>query len=243
MLGFIAENDRDGLTGIISWRDIPRYAEKNAFFLDVRTPEEFELGALPGAVNIPHTALRNHLHEVPKDRTIVINCGMGLRAYLAERILRQNGYKDTVNLSGGFMTYKVTQDELLWLTDLKKAESRSGFTAEERDTDKPLLHESTENKLQEANSAEGNEQTVFINACGLQCPGPIMQLKKAMEQVPNGGIAVIQASDPGFARDVQSWCGLTGNQLIESKREKGLITARIRKGIGTEKEIAITETK
>ena len=112
MLGFIAENDRDGLSTVISWRDIPQYAEKGAFFLDVRTPEEFQLGSLPGAVNISNTALRNRLAEIPKDRSIVVNCGMGLRAYLAVRILRQNGYTDVVNLSGGYMTYKAVQDEL-----------------------------------------------------------------------------------------------------------------------------------
>ena len=112
MLGFIAENDRDGLTTLISWRDIPRYAEQGAFFLDVRTPEEFSCGALPGAVNIPHTALRSRLNEVPKDRPVVINCGSGLRGYISDRILRQNGYKNTVNLSGGFMTYNAVYDEL-----------------------------------------------------------------------------------------------------------------------------------
>ena len=116
MLGFIAENDRDGLTNIISWRDIPHYAEKGAFFLDARTPEEFDLGALPGAVNIPHTELRKRLNEVPKDRPIVVNCGMGLRGYLAERILRQNGYTNTVNLSGGYITYRTVQSELSRLT-------------------------------------------------------------------------------------------------------------------------------
>lgn len=112
MLGFIAENDRDGLSTVISWRDIPQYAEKGAFFLDARTPEEFQMGSLPGAVNISNTALRSRLAEVPKDRTIVVTCGMGLRGYLAVRILRQNGYTDVVNLSGGYMTYKAVQDEL-----------------------------------------------------------------------------------------------------------------------------------
>ena len=111
VLGFIAENDRDGLTSIISWRDLPRYTEQNAFILDVRTPEEFALGSLPNAVNIPHTALRKRLNEVPKDRPIVITCGLGLRGYLADRILRQNGYTNTVNLSGGFTTYKIVQTE------------------------------------------------------------------------------------------------------------------------------------
>ena len=112
MLGFIAENDRDGLTTVISWRDIPRYKEQGAFFLDARTPEEFGCGAIPGAVNIPHTSLRTRLNEVPKDRPIVINCGMGLRGYITERILRQNGYKNTANLSGGFMTYNTVHSEL-----------------------------------------------------------------------------------------------------------------------------------
>ena len=112
MLGFIAENDRDGLTTVISWRDIPRYKEQGAFFLDARTPEEFSCGAIPGAVNIPHTSLRARLNEVPKDRPIVINCGMGLRGYITERILRQNGYKNTANLSGGFMTYNTVHSEL-----------------------------------------------------------------------------------------------------------------------------------
>ena len=112
MLGFIAENDRDGLTTIISWRDVPRYAEQGAFFLDARTPEEFSCGTLPGAVNIPYTVLRSRLGEVPKDRPIVINCGSGLRGYTAERILRQNGYRGTVNLSGGFITYNAVHNEL-----------------------------------------------------------------------------------------------------------------------------------
>ena len=112
MLGFIAENDRDGLTTIISWRDVPRYAEQGAFFLDARTPEEFSCGTLPGAVNIPYTVLRSRLGEVPKDRPIVINCGAVLRGYTAERILRQNGYRGTVNLSGGFITYNAVHNEL-----------------------------------------------------------------------------------------------------------------------------------
>ena len=244
MLGFIAENDRDGLTSVISWRDIPRYAEKNAFFLDVRTPEEFELGSLPGAVNIPHTALRNRLSKVPKDKTIVINCGMGLRGYLAERILRQNGYTDVVNLSGGYITYKTVQDELLWLNDPQKAARAAGASEAGTDTNGGSAASGNAGGAGSASASQPESgQTVFVNACGLQCPGPIMQLKKEIERLPAGGILEIQASDPGFARDVQSWCGLTGNQLLESTREKGVITARIRKGSTEKQETVVKETK
>ena len=244
MLGFIAENDRDGLTSVISWRDIPRYAEKNAFFLDVRTPEEFKLGSLPGAVNIPHTALRNRLSKVPKDKTIVINCGMGLRGYLAERILRQNGYTDVVNLSGGYITYKTVQDELLWLNDPQKAARAAGASEAGTDTNGGSAASGNAGGAGSASASQPESgQTVFVNACGLQCPGPIMQLKKEIERLPSGGVLEIQASDPGFARDVQSWCGLTGNQLLESTREKGVITARIRKGSAEKQETVDKETK
>ena len=244
MRGFIAENGRDGLTSVIAWRDIPRYAEKNAFFLDVRTPEEFELGSLPGAVNIPHTALRNRFSKVPKDKTIVINCGMGLRGYLAERILRQNGYTDVVNLSGGYITYKAVQDELLWLNDPQKAARAAGASEAGTDTNGGSAASGNAGGAGSASASQPESgQTAFVNACGLQCPGPIMQLKKEIERLPSGGVLEIQASDPGFARDVQSWCGLTGNQLLESTREKGVITARIRKGSAEKQETVVKETK
>ncbi|MEL3907172.1 MAG: CoA-disulfide reductase [Treponema sp.] len=119
MLGFVAENDRDGLSHIISWHDIPHYKENNAVFLDVRTPDEFSLGSVPDAINIPHTELRERLGELPLNRPIVVLCGLGLRGYLADRVLRQNGFTDTVNLSGGYTTYKAIDSERKFLGIVK----------------------------------------------------------------------------------------------------------------------------
>ncbi len=127
MLGFIAENDRDKLSTIVTWQSVSDYTEKNGFLLDVRTPKEFAQGSLPNAVNIPHTELRERLSEVPKDRPVLITCGLGLRGYLADRVLRQNGYTDTVNLSGGYITYNAVITEQLWLNDPEKAAAQYGI--------------------------------------------------------------------------------------------------------------------
>ena len=71
--------------------------------LDVRPKDEFQLGHLPGAVNIPLDELRERLDELPRDREIHVICRSGQRAYYATRILLQNGFKAR-NLAGGMMS-------------------------------------------------------------------------------------------------------------------------------------------
>ncbi len=68
-----------------------------------------------------------------------------------------------------------------------------------------------------------------IDASGLCCPGPLMSLKNSMDKLEEGKILSIKASDPGFYEDVQSWCKNTGNQLLDLKREGGMIKAYIKK--------------
>ena len=75
----------------------------------------------------------------------------------------------------------------------------------------------------------GQIKTVRIDACGLQCPGPVMKLKNEIDKLSPGERLIETASDPGFARDVQSWCNMTGNKLIGVNSEKGIITAEIEK--------------
>jgi NADPH-dependent 2,4-dienoyl-CoA reductase/sulfur reductase-like enzyme/rhodanese-related sulfurtransferase len=76
------------------------------FLLDVRTPQEFAAGNIPGAVNVPVDELRSRLGELPRDREIAIYCQVGQRGYLATRILRQAGFS-AVNLGGGYKTYQL----------------------------------------------------------------------------------------------------------------------------------------
>ncbi|MBL9091678.1 MAG: FAD-dependent oxidoreductase [Planctomycetaceae bacterium] len=77
---------------------------KRPLLLDVRTPQEFAAGNIPGAVNIPVDDLRARLEELPRDREIAVYCQVGQRGYLATRILRQRGYAAS-NIGGGYKTY------------------------------------------------------------------------------------------------------------------------------------------
>lgn len=81
-------------------------SEKRPLVLDVRTPEEFALGHIPNAINIPIDELRTRLNELPRDRPIAAYCQVGQRGYLATRILMQSGFS-VCNLSGGYKTYSL----------------------------------------------------------------------------------------------------------------------------------------
>lgn len=80
--------------------------EERPWLLDVRTEQEFHSGHVPGAVNVPIDVLRQQLTEIPRDRPIAAYCQVGMRGYLATRILLQQGF-DVVNLSGGYKTYEL----------------------------------------------------------------------------------------------------------------------------------------
>jgi NADPH-dependent 2,4-dienoyl-CoA reductase/sulfur reductase-like enzyme/rhodanese-related sulfurtransferase len=102
--GMIAANVLRGDTVLAGWNDAP----DGAVYLDVREPAEFARGHLSGAINLPLSQLRERFGELPKDREIRVNCGVGQRSYYAVRFLRQNGY-DARNLAGGFQTWQAFQ--------------------------------------------------------------------------------------------------------------------------------------
>jgi NADPH-dependent 2,4-dienoyl-CoA reductase/sulfur reductase-like enzyme/rhodanese-related sulfurtransferase len=109
--GFVAQNTLTGRSEHIHWNGVMGCDLNEICLLDVRSPEEYELGTIEGAVNVPTYELRERLEEVPRDKTVVVFCGIGLRAYHAERVLRQNGYKDVYNLSGGYKTYQMSTEK------------------------------------------------------------------------------------------------------------------------------------
>ncbi len=217
MLGFIGENVEEGMTRLTTWEHIEEFRKKKAFFLDVRTDEEFSLGAIEGAVNIPHTEIRERMNEIPKDRPIVINCAIGLRGYLAERMLRQHGFSDIYNLTGGFRTYHAVKNEKEALEHPQEVAPISFFNQNPGEEDgSPRIQQSDEISL--------------VDACGLQCPGPILSLKKSMDTLHEGDVLRIQATDPGFSKDVKSWAKLTGNKLVSLETKEGKIEALLEKG-------------
>lgn len=82
--------------------------ENDAIILDVRTSEEFDEGHIKGAININVDDLRNHLHHLDKNKVYTIYCQVGLRGYLANRIMRNNGFQ-VVNLNGGYNLWSKIQ--------------------------------------------------------------------------------------------------------------------------------------
>ncbi len=110
MAGFTAENTLTGKMKPVYWNEIDALDKKKNFLLDVRTPEEFKLGTIPGAVNISVDSLREKLDEIPKDKNIAVFCRVGFRGYIAARILMQNEFKNVTNLSGGYLTYSTAKE-------------------------------------------------------------------------------------------------------------------------------------
>ena len=105
-LGFVASN-------VLSGKSTPAYADEmpaDAIVLDVREPSEVSGGKIPNSINIPLGQLRTRLSELDKSRLIVASCQVGLRGYLAERILKQNGF-NAANLSGGYLTWKAVNSK------------------------------------------------------------------------------------------------------------------------------------
>ena len=107
MIGFVAQNILDGLVGSITFDGVKRAVDEGAYLLDVRSPGEFMAGTIPGAVNIPVDLLRHNLSRLPKDVPVLVFCKVGVRGYIASRILTAHGFTNCVNLSGGIDTYNA----------------------------------------------------------------------------------------------------------------------------------------
>lgn len=117
IIGYIAENLRDGAYAAVGPEEISAAAAKNHVVLDVRSAGEFARGAIAGAVNIDVDSLRaeNGLLPADKSQPVYLYCEVGMRGYLAANILRERGYTNLYNLSGGFVNYRaykyVVQEE------------------------------------------------------------------------------------------------------------------------------------
>lgn len=207
--GYVASNVISGAMPVITWRELLEERDK-VVLIDVRTEEEFSFGTLPGAVNMPLDDLRNRLQDIPRSVPVVLFCAVGLRGYLAQRILLGAGYDNVRNLLGGSKTYYAATTPVASL--------------------KRPIHSSSNGANSQLDETLAAKDVLKVNACGLQCPGPIMQVKKAMDTLAVGGRVEIVATDAGFARDAAAWCATTGNKLITQSEERGRYTVVLEKG-------------
>jgi len=207
MAGFSAQNVLAGRTHVVAWKDMELSKLKDSILLDVRTEEEFNNGHLPGSINIPLDSLRDRMGELDRNKQIIEYCQVGLRGYIADRILSQNGY-NVLNITGGYKTVSLQEFQ----------PQNTGSESQHFDLGPS-----------EADTPHGHFDK-SIDACGLCCPGPLMQVKAAMDTLKQGQILKILASDPGFYEDIKAWSKRTNNQLIDVAKAGGVITAFIKKG-------------
>jgi NADPH-dependent 2,4-dienoyl-CoA reductase/sulfur reductase-like enzyme/rhodanese-related sulfurtransferase len=114
LAGFIASNVLTGDLTLWHGADLDDVLDApGTALLDVRTRQEYAAGHLPGALNIPHTELRQRLDEVPASTRAYLYCASGFRSYLALRALRQRGWDDVASLSGGLATLRLARPEVV----------------------------------------------------------------------------------------------------------------------------------
>lgn len=201
--GYVACNTLDGVMPVVTWRELAAADRAEVCLVDVRTPEEYALGTIDGAVNIPLDDLRGRLGEIDRESDVIVFCAVGLRGYLAQRILLGRGYRRVRNLAGGYKTYSLATQKV------EPVEGQPCGQAED-------------------SGAESGDM-LRLDACGLQCPGPIMQVKNAVDGMKAGQRIEVKATDPGFARDAESWCRSTGNRFVSKTSEGGYHTVVIEK--------------
>lgn len=214
MLGYYAENIMDGLIETIDWSEVNSLDETTSVVLDVRESFELMTGKIKNSIHIPLGQLRNRLNELPTDKTVYVTCQVGLRGYVACRLLNQYGFK-AKNIDGGVKTY-------LAIEKAQQAISKQWISIIKNKEVTPVVSQNLDDM----------PVKVKLNACGLQCPGPIRRVFEEMNHMTDGEILEVKASDPGFTKDISSWGEKTGNTLLNSefnKNEKNFV-AYLQKG-------------
>jgi CoA-disulfide reductase len=196
MAGYVASNIIEGLVDTVQWNEIDDIVKNGGLLIDVREPEEMDMGYIEGSINIPLGQIRDRINEIPKDKEVYLTCQVGLRGYIGCRILSQNGYS-CKNLDGGYKTYAL----------VKGVNGDKGKKYDAPVDDSGVIKDITAH--------------VTLNACGLQCPGPIRRVFEEVNKMNEEEILEVKATDPGFAKDISTWCERTENTLIKSEFDKG----------------------
>lgn len=205
IIGMAADNILKGYSKPAFYEDL-----KDAYLIDMRPEEAFNMSTIEGATNLDANTLRKNLDKIPRDRKVILFCTKGFTSYVALRILIEKGFENVYNLSGGIMLYKEI------VKDKKGIFSRN----------------SAKQKINTSNMIQ-------IDACGMQCPGPIMKLSQTLKSIEDGEIIEILTTDAGFKSDIESWCKTTNNTLLGLTTENKIIKAVIQKGTNQ----AIIETE
>jgi len=214
--GYVATNILNGDMPVEHWDNFDELM-KNGIFLDVRPADVIGMGMIPKAINIPLNELRGRINELPKNSPIYVYCNVGVESYIVTRMLRLNGY-DARNMSGGYGIYKC-----VCLYEGAKASQA---------TVSPLPE-----VIRAVPDADAKSVTL-LDACGLQCPGPILKVKQKMDELQNGEILEVSANDTGFATDLPAWCRSVGHEVLSIEIREGKIIGKVRKRETNDEELS-----
>lgn len=229
MAGYAAENVLHGLTEVLLPSALAERDPDKVMLVDVRTEIEYMNGHIEGAVNIPVDDLRARLSELDSSKEIWVYCQVGLRGYTASRILTQKGYR-VKNLTGGYKTYQMSRYTPK-KADMQPIEHETSHT-----TANTTSHATTNNEILAVTSASipPAAPDIVLDACGLSCPGPLIQVKQTIDTMQEGQVLKVTASDPGFQEDIKAWAQMSRNELLQlSKRPDGMIEAYLSKRSNT----------
>ena len=219
MAGFVAQNILAGRSHITTWSEVNQLNKEEYILVDVRSEDEYSNGHVEGAINLPVDELRSRLSELDQNKLIIEYCQVGLRGYVADQILSQHGYQ-VKNVTGGYKTASSLRFDPVKMAPRMEAVSNPVAKRVAIDPDTQAVKEETD--------LNGNFDKT-LDACGLCCPGPLMQVKASMTDLEEGQILKVTASDPGFYEDIKAWCKRTNHELMDLKKQGSNITAFIKK--------------
>lgn len=240
MAGFTAGNIMAGLTRVFLPGELAERDGATTLLVDVRSGLEHAAGSIPDSVNIPVDELRERLAELDREKELWVYCQVGLRGYTASRILQQLGYR-VRNLAGGYKTWLMAEYQP---GRLAPADTAAGVAAgaaaavlaataglARTEAAAALAEPGTAAAATGADSPPLPAADAELDACGLCCPGPLLQVKNLMDRMAEGQVLRVLATDPGFEADIRSWAEMSGNRFYQAvRRPDGRIEALLGKG-------------
>ncbi len=230
MLGFVAENILRGMVEFSEWHEVDAIIadeerSKQTIILDVTEDVEREIFAIPTSYQIPVGQLRERMHELDREKEIIVYCAVGIRSYNAARTLVGNGFNHVKVLSAGTVFYK----------SMHYADKNKSIDENAKD--------SQENIGENMNDVVADVEMEILNCQGLQCPGPIMKVYEAVAEMQESQVLEVSATDMGFPSDVQAWCRRTGNTFIKAERKDRVNYVYIKKGTKNKSEVKLQNTE
>ncbi|MDR7236740.1 CoA-disulfide reductase [Neobacillus drentensis] len=207
MAGYVASNIMEGELEMIQWHEIDKVIANGGLLIDVREPMEREFGFIEGSINIPLNDLRCKMFQLPKDKPIYVSCQVGLRGYLAARILNNSGFK-AINLDGGWKTYSSVYGSNL----NKNVETTTN------DRGETVVESMNEIKV-----------NTVVDVTGLTCPMPIIKLKKGIDSLESGQVIELHVTDRGALNDLPAWSKNAGHTLLKTEQDENVIKFWIEK--------------